>query len=324
MSKWDALIDKLIAEDRTVDAPLTREFLLDTLDLAQRYATVEKLVLGNVRVAYSSSSLSMDLALDGDVVKQGEHLADAERQRLELPPGPILELDLLIEEQGIKVLARVFPAGSTALGGFFFDAELGPVILVNAAATRSDRQYTLARQYGHFLADFDPYITIVSGRPEGSEVHDRVDMRSHQFALAFLLPRADLEMYRSAMQLDDGSINAEFVHQLQVYFDVDPELVLWRLLSLGWLDASSLRALLDREPQLAASLRSAPPALGRDTLVPERFIRLVAHAFGNASLDLEEAGKALGMDDEETRYVLGQFQYPDAQTSRKPPADSTN
>jgi hypothetical protein len=81
--------------------------------------------------------------------------------------------------------------------------------------------------------------------------------------------------------------------------------------------------LLDREPQLAASLRSAPPALGRGTLVPERFIRLVAHAFGNASLDLDEAGKMLGMDEEETRHVLGQFQYPDT-ASRKPPADSPN
>lgn len=317
MSTTEALIDKLLAEDRSGGIPLTRDFLRQSLDLVRRYAGVEKLVLGGVRVSFSNVPLEMDLSLSGNMEDQGETLADGERARLNLPSGPILELDKLVEEQGIKVIPRRFPATSAALGGFFFDDELGPVILLNVEANASELDYALARQYGHFLADYEPYVTVLNGRPDQATLRDAIDRRAHQFALAFLMPRQDVELYRTAMKLEPATLTADFVQQLQVYFGVDPEFVLWRLLSLGWVDAETLRLFLAHEPQLAAGLRSTPSPLPDATLLPERFIRLVAHAFGEEKLDLEAAAKTLGTDIEEAQNILGQFQYPERSGRKK-------
>ena len=221
--------------------PLPAAFLEEQVDLARRYATVEKLVLGETQVRYSPASLSVGLDLKGDVVAQGEKLAVAERLRHKLPPGPILEIDALIEDQGLKVVARRFPQEATSLGAFFFDGDIGPTILVDASAVAADVSYALARQYGHFLADYEPYPYIVCGRPDPQSFTDASEVRAHTFALAFLMPEQDIDMYREAMKLQRSQVlRTELLQQLQVYFEADMELVLWRLLSLEWITATQL------------------------------------------------------------------------------------
>jgi Zn-dependent peptidase ImmA (M78 family) len=195
--------------------------LARVVNFAGRYARLEKLLFGNTKVAYSPSALSMNLSLAGDVIAQAEELAEAERTRFGISVGPILELGWLIEDQGIKIVPRRFPEDGPARGGFFFDSEVGPCILVDLADTVTQRDYVLAHQYGHFLADFDPYITTVCGHPDPALIEDPRELRAHIFALAFLMPRQDLETYRQALGIEPPNITAEFVRQLQVYFAVD-------------------------------------------------------------------------------------------------------
>src|SRR5262245_31270981 len=206
------------------------------------------MLFGGTRVAYSPSALAMNLSVTGDLVQQAEDLAEAERVRFELPPGPILGVDRLIEDQGVKVIPRAFPPGTAARGGFFFDSDLGPVVFHAADATPAQRDYIVAHQYGHFLADYDPYIHTICGHPGPEFLDDPREVRAHQFALALLIPRADATTYRTASGLAPGdAIPREFVQQLQVYFGVDNEIVLWRLLSLGWVDAAGIESLLARD-----------------------------------------------------------------------------
>jgi Zn-dependent peptidase ImmA (M78 family) len=299
--------------------PLPATFLLEQVDLAWRYAKVEKLVLGETQVRYSPMSLGLNLDLKGDVVAQGEQLATAERARHNLTPGPILEIEALIEDQGLKVIARRFPPEATSLGAFFFDGKIGPTILVNAAAAPADVSYAVARHYGHFLADYEPYPYIICGRPDPQSFTDPSEVRAHTFALAFLMPAKDLEVYREAMALQrDQVLQLDFLQQLQVYFEVDAELLLWRFLSLGWINAEQLQVFLATHPDVARSLHLAPERQPGKDVLPDRFVQLVARAFGENLLRIGEAATLLGVDEAEAARLLGQFRYDTATASASP------
>src|SRR5262245_42175755 len=303
------LIDKLLAGDRSrgqADPPLPREFLSDAVDLARRYARIEQMVLGAVGVTYSPASLEADLSARGDAVKQGEALAKAEHARLGLRAGPVLDFEQLVESQGIKIIPRLFPSPAYG-GGFFFDAELGPCILLQADASESSLRYALAHEYAHFLADFDPYITTLCGMPSSATLEHREEVRAHAMALEFLMPQQEVESYRSAMGLPPGAaVSADLVRQLGVYFDLDVEVVFWRLLALGWIDAAGLDRMLEREPALADALRTPPTLHG---VLPERFVRLVAGAFGRGKIDLEAAAEYLDTDLDGAESILAQFDF---------------
>jgi len=316
--KPTAIVENLLAGDRTRNLPgphLTAEFLARAVNFAGRYARLEKLLFGNTKVAYSPSALSMNLSLAGDVIGQGEALAEAERARFGISLGPILELGWLIEDQGVKIVPRSFPEGGPARGGFFFDSEVGPCILVDLAASATQRDYVLAHQYGHFLADFDPYITTVCGHPDPALIEDPRELRAHIFALAFLMPRQDLETYRQALGIEPPNITAEFVRQLQVYFAVDYEMVFWRLLSLSWIVPEHMETLLRENPDFLDPVEvdrmDADERLSILGHVPERFVHLVASAFGRGLIELEDAAEYFDTDVEEARQVLEQFHYED-------------
>jgi Zn-dependent peptidase ImmA (M78 family) len=314
--RHQALVAGLMAGDRTraADGPhLTQEFLQATLLFIEKYARVEKMVLGATRVAYSQAALGMNLSTAGDVLQQGERLAEAERARFGVGAGPILELGWLIEDQGVKIIPRRFPAGTAARGGFFFDSELGPCILVDAEAPPIPRDYAIAHQYGHFLADYDPYITTICGHPNPASLDDPRELRAHQFALAFMMPRRDLETYRTALALSEKPLTAEFVHQLRVYFAVDTELVFWRLLSLGWMEPPRIETLLRQNEELLVPVEAdrmdADERLAMLGGIPERLVHLVASAFGRELIELDDAASYLETDVEEAKHVLEQFRF---------------
>lgn len=315
MSAFDALVQQLQDGDRS-RSPGSPSFpgsiLHKTLDLAARYARIEKLLFGSPKVSYSPSALGLDLALEGDVVDQGERLAEAERLRLDLPEGPILDLGFLIEDQGVKILPGDFPVDSRVRGGFFFVSDLGPCILVDALAPDIERDYVVAHQYGHFLADYDPYLTTLCGHPDAKIEADRCEMRAHAFALAFLMPRSDCDLYREGMGLEPGApVSIELVRQLQVYFEVDFEMVFWRLLGLGWIDARRMRTLLEENAGILPDLRERDIDPQLSKLIPERFVHLVASAFGKDLLEVETAAEYLGTDIDETVRILGKFHFED-------------
>ena len=320
---YEHLIENLTAGDRSGAARrLSRADLAATLDLAERYARIEKKVLGAAAVAYSPTSLEIDAHEQGsqdDTPAFGERIAATERARLGLPAGPVLELVRVIEEQGIKVLPRRFPSAYS--GGFFFDAKLGPCILVQADASQSAQQYSLAHQYAHFVIDYDPYISTLCGWPDDAALTDSLELRAHATALALLMPREDLETYRDAFDVQSGApLQPAFVQQLCVYFELDPEQVFWRLLMLGWIDAPGLQKLLGRDAELASSLRSTLPTSTDAALLPARFVRLVASAFGSGKLDIEAAARFLGTDVDGAESILGQFEYeqPDTDAAAQP------
>jgi Zn-dependent peptidase ImmA (M78 family) len=322
----EGFVELLLAGDRTRQEPgphLTPEFLRVAIAFAGKYVQLEKMLFGSPRVAYSPTALGMNLSITGDVQTQGEDLATAERERFQLPAGPILDVDRLIEDQGVKVIPRVFPAKVRARAGFFFESDLGPCIFYDASTTPAQRDYALAHQYGHFLADYDPYVHTICGEPSPTSLDDPRELRAHQFALAFLMPQADMSLYRRALDEEPGMVpTREFVQQLQVYFGVDNTIVLWRLLSLGWIDPMGVQALLLAPEGLLPEIDLEQMAVDERLLlgrpIPERYIHLVASAFGKGHIELPEAADFLESDVEEARRVLLQFHYEKATAEEKP------
>lgn len=309
MPSYDKLIETLSTGDRSrATQRVSRDDLVATLELAERYARIEKKVLGRAKVALSPTSLQVGSHEHDDALARGELVASSERTRLQLPEGPILELTRIIEDQGIKVLPRRLPHDYS--GGFFFDDKLGPCILLQAAASESAIQYSLAHQYAHFMTDFDPYITTLCGWPTPAVLDDSIEVRAYHIALALLMPRADLEMYRKALETSAGETPfVELIQQLRVYFELDPEQILWRFLALGWIDASGMEELLESNAELAKALRAPVRVREGAALLPARFVRLVASAFGSGKLDLEAAARFLGTDLDGAEDILGQFEY---------------
>ena len=98
------------------------------------------------------------------------------------------------------------------------------------------------------------------------------------------------------------------------------ELILWRLLGLGWVTAPQLQDFLEQQPQFAQELHQQPTRVQGSDLLPDRFVQLVARAFGDDKLNLQAATKLLGVEATEATRLLSQFRYDDSTDPQIPGA----
>jgi Zn-dependent peptidase ImmA (M78 family)/transcriptional regulator with XRE-family HTH domain len=125
----------------------------------------------------------------GPIERFAEHCAQQERARLNLGSHqPILTLRKVLEEVGVNVFADELE--SKLAGLYLFVPDFGYCILVNRAHPPERRRWTIAHEYGHFLADRDKpgidYLKSVSRRVESEKFAD-------VFAGAFLMPEAGVQ-----------------------------------------------------------------------------------------------------------------------------------
>jgi Zn-dependent peptidase ImmA (M78 family)/DNA-binding XRE family transcriptional regulator len=121
-----------------------------------------------------------------DPDQAAEDLADAERSRLDLGEGPLINLRELLEtDVGLRVFQLDLP--SKVAGMFAFATTLGGCIAINLRHPLERRRMSLAHEYGHFLtARFRSEITF-AGRYERKPAAERF---AEAFARAFLMPAA--------------------------------------------------------------------------------------------------------------------------------------
>lgn len=273
------------------------------------YAALEKLVLGSVPLQFPAHLLAQNPDEAGDPLRQGAGLAKRERERLDLGHGAVEDLFNLIGEQGLKIVELPLPDRSRVSGVFVFDASFGPSILVDASRTRAERDYALAHQYGHFLADHDPYRTFVCFRGV-VPVESLEEVRAHAFAGAFLVPGQDMEDYLKAAGLRKGEpIRGDLLRQLRAYFEADDRAILGRLLASGWLKQEEVAPLLE-------SLPGEPAAGGpRGGGSPARFIALAVQARHDGRLSLAEMARRLDVDERTARRIERTFTVDEGEES---------
>jgi Zn-dependent peptidase ImmA (M78 family) len=117
-----------------------------------------------------------------DAIRQGEEIAEHERQRLGLRDAPLRELADLCGAQGVPVFALKLPDELSVL--FIAHASVGRAIVVNRTHNPVDQRLAIAHSYAHTVCE--PMGTIrVCTKANADELIER---RAAAFAAAFLLP----------------------------------------------------------------------------------------------------------------------------------------
>ena len=94
-----------------------------------------------------------------------EDVASAERNRLGLGDGPVLNLrEVLEDDVSIRVFSIDLP--SRVAGLFAYTEDLGGCIAVNGRHPQERRRWSMVHEYGHFLTSrFQSEISILVGIP---------------------------------------------------------------------------------------------------------------------------------------------------------------
>ena len=235
---------------------------------------------------------SIDAAAPEDAA---EDVASAERNRLGLGDGPVLNLrEVLENDVAMRVFSMKLP--SRVAGIFSYTQELGGCIAVNAQHPEERRRWSMAHEYGHFLTSrFHSEISIL-GVYRRVPPHERF---ADAFAACFLMPAAGLrrrfnEMSRAAA----GEVTMADVVRIADYYFVSIEAVTLRLEELRLLPGGTWDRLRDR----GFRVREAQEQLGLsrrtdgDHLLPIRYQLLAIRSYEEGQLTEGELAGLLRVD----------------------------
>lgn len=297
-----ATLDSL--RTRAVDAGLAAAALAPVFDrflaAVRRHAALETLTLGAVPLTFPAHLFTERPDAEPDPLAAGLALAARERERLDLGHGAIDDVVAVVEAQGLKVVELPIPAEIPLLGAFIFDETCGPALLVGSGP-RAARDYALAHEYGHFLADNDPFRTWVCLKGRGA-ADSPEELRAHAFAGGFLVPGEDLALYLQASSVTKGDpIGADLLRQLRTYFEADDRAVIGRLLADGWLTRGEIGPLMRAVRDDPAEESPDGPALSA------RLVSLAVRAVRAGKLSLEGMAEHLDVDEGTARRIEESF-----------------
>lgn len=238
-----------------------------------------------------------------------EDVASAERNRLGLGDGPVLNLrEILENDVGLRIFYVSLP--SRVAGIFAYTEELGGCIAVNALHPEERRRWSMAHEYGHFLTNrFRSEISILAA-------YERVpasERFADAFARSFLMPAAGLrrrfnEMSRSS----GGKMTAAEVCRVAHYYFVSVEAMMLRLEELRLLPGGTWERLRDR----GFKVREAQEQLGLtphphdDQPLPIRYQFLAVRAYQEGNLTEGELARLLRVDRVQARRMVQRLTHP--------------
>ncbi len=128
-----------------------------------------------------------------EAVKQGQELANQERQRLSLGFSPISDIPELIANQDIWIAAISLPEELS--GVFLHHPDIGMVILVNREHSRARCRFSYAHEYAHALVDRKRSAAVTSR----SNANELIEKRANAFASEFLMPAKGVDAVLSKL-----------------------------------------------------------------------------------------------------------------------------
>ncbi len=316
--------------------------LTASVALGRRFAFLERLIQGDVLFNLPlHTSAARDSSGDSPEA-QGERLAGGERDLLDWETGAADELVSVLDGIGIKVLSPMqqavdaacgSPDGSAPLfGAFSFEDGIGPALLVGRPLDEPVACYVLAHEFGHLVADFDPYqsrfcrwdphsLRNLSDTPE--------ERRADRFSRALLMPEG---LFRSVLAEVQGSLQGRAdpdadrcqADQLAAIFEVPAALVHLRIADLGLNGSAEEKhpreaAILPREPGGAVSrdhplvhpaARQGDPVTISCLSLPERYVHLSLAAFSAAILKPDTLAEFLDTTQAEALRIVNWANLP--------------
>ncbi|MBI2919096.1 MAG: ImmA/IrrE family metallo-endopeptidase [Chloroflexi bacterium] len=232
-----------------------------------------------------------------------ENVASAERNRLGLGDGPVLNLrELLESDVGLRTFYVSLP--SRVAGVFAYTVGLGGCVAVNALHPEGRRRWSMAHEYGHFLTSrFRPEISVLAA-------YERVpasERFAHAFAGSFLMPAAGLQRrFNEMSRVSGGKITAAEVCRVAHYYFVSVEAMMLRLEGLRLLPSGTWERLRDRgfkvrEAQVQLGLTPYPHD---DRTLPVRYQFLAVRAYQEGNLTEGELARLLRVDRVQARRTV--------------------
>ncbi len=167
---------------------------------------------------YTIDGLRVDMA--------AEDVADQERKRLGLGNGPIPILrDVLEQDVGLRIFyLAIKPSKYSAM--YLYDHELGGCIGVNILHPEERRRWSLAHDYGHFLAHrYKPTMFVINNYQRIPQSEQFADY----FAACFLMPTSGLTMRFNDIRKTKEKIVVADLCMLAYYYGVSVAALTLRL-----------------------------------------------------------------------------------------------
>ncbi len=242
----------------------------------------------------------------GPIERFAEHCAQEERARLNLGAHqPIYTLRNIIEEAGIHVFVEKLD--SKLAGLYVFAPDFGYCILVNRVHPNERRRWTIAHEYGHFLADRDrpgvDYLKPMQRKPESERFAD-------SFAAAFLMPEAGVQrrFYEEVERTGDFKVGD--LCRMADYFAVSMMAMAIRLESVGLIPRGSWDQIsASRVPvRVLKEEAGIGPSEDRDAgdPYPQRYKLLAVQAFLDEKISEGQLAKLLRCSRIEAREIVAQ------------------
>ncbi len=285
------------------ESPQAREELsqavLEFQRLGEDYLYIERLNGTSIQQNYMPQ-YSMRGSSPEDVA---EDVASAERNRLGLGDGPLLNLrEVLEDDVAIRVFSTNLP--SRVAGLFAYTEELGGCIAVNARHPQERRRWSMAHEYGHFLTSrFHSEISILGAFLRVPATERFADA----FARCFLMPATGLRRrFNEMSRANDGVMTAADICRIAHYYFVSVETMTLRLEELRLLPGGTWDRLRDRgfrvrEAQQQLGLTHRPDGEG---MFPMRYQMLAIRAYEEGNLTEGELSRLLRVDRVSARRMV--------------------
>lgn len=234
-----------------------------------------------------------------DAELAAEDVATAERNRLGLGDGPVLNLRAVLEgDVGLRIFYLDLP--SKVAGMFAYTEEHGGAFAINRNHPPERRRHSLAHEYGHFLTDrYRSEITFV-GRYERRPAAERF---AEAFGRALLMPVTGLrrrfhELVRERKHEGMGGLTPGNLCRLAHFYFVSFEAMTRRLEALRLIPAGTWQRLHQQgfRVQEARSLLGLQEHPVEDELLPPRYRYLAVEAWQRGDLSEGQLASFLHVD----------------------------
>lgn len=290
-----SLLDDMVGGQRELESAVG--LLTDYVD---DYQFLEKLFDARV-VTHFPPPVRIPL---GALERFAEHCAQEERSRLKLGAHqPIDSLRRTLEEAGLHVFMDKLD--SKLAGLYVFVPDFGYCILVNRNHPKPRRRWTIAHEYGHFLADRDrPGVDYAKPMQRKNETERFADL----FAPAFLMPASGVQRRFYEEMERTGDFQVGDLCRMAQYFGTSVMAMALRLESLGlvprgsWDQISSSRIPI-RELQQEAGIEPLPDLESIDPY-PQRYKSLAVQAFVDGKISEGQLSRVLRCSRIEAREIV--------------------
>lgn len=236
----------------------------------------------------------------------GEDVASAERNRLGLGDGPLLNLREVIESDvGLRVFNIDLPSRIAEM--FAHTDELGGCLAINRKHPEERRRMSLAHGYAHFLTNrYRPEVAFL-GRYQRIPEQERF---ADAFARSFLMPEPGLRRrFNELKRGRQGRFTPSDLCSLAHFYFVSVEALTLRLEELRLLPGGSWDRLHHAgfKVQEAKDLLHLRQFLANNDLLPLRYMYLAAEAFERAEITEGQLARFLRVDRLDARRIIAEL-----------------